>query len=156
MSWTDDRVDTLKKLWNDGESASAIARTLGEVTPQRRHRQGAPARACRPREPIAQTQRLATGRLSFRPARLPTKPVCRPARASTGTPRASASHESGLRSCPNSAPPPDPPVTVQTLTERTCRWPEGDPKRDGFHFCGRAKAGTPGPYCDHHAAIAFR
>ncbi len=59
MSWTDDRINTLKKLWNDGESASAIARTLGEVTPQRRHRQGAPARACRPREPIAQTQRLA-------------------------------------------------------------------------------------------------
>ncbi len=32
MSWTDERVDKLKKLWADGLSASQIARSLGEVT----------------------------------------------------------------------------------------------------------------------------
>src|SRR5579875_4115970 len=29
MSWTDDRVDVLKKLWLDGFSASQIAKQLG-------------------------------------------------------------------------------------------------------------------------------
>ena len=29
MSWTDERVETLKKLWQEGHSASQIAKTLG-------------------------------------------------------------------------------------------------------------------------------
>ncbi|MBU2135314.1 MAG: GcrA cell cycle regulator, partial [Alphaproteobacteria bacterium] len=32
MGWTDERVDTLKKLWQDGLSASQIAKQLGGVT----------------------------------------------------------------------------------------------------------------------------
>lgn len=32
MSWTEDRVDLLKKLWAQGHSASQIAKQLGGVT----------------------------------------------------------------------------------------------------------------------------
>ena len=32
MSWTDERVETLKKMWNEGQSASQIAKELGGVT----------------------------------------------------------------------------------------------------------------------------
>ena len=32
MSWTDERVELLKKLWTDGLSASQIAAQLGGVT----------------------------------------------------------------------------------------------------------------------------
>ena len=32
MSWTEDRVELLKKLWQDGLSASQIAGQLGGVT----------------------------------------------------------------------------------------------------------------------------
>ena len=32
MSWTPDRVDSLKKMWSDGQSASQIANDLGGVT----------------------------------------------------------------------------------------------------------------------------
>ena len=32
MSWTDERVETLKKLWGEGQSASQIAKELGGVT----------------------------------------------------------------------------------------------------------------------------
>ena len=32
MSWTDERVETLKRMWNDGQSASQIAKELGGVT----------------------------------------------------------------------------------------------------------------------------
>ena len=30
MAWTDDRIETLRKLWDDGLSASQIAKELGE------------------------------------------------------------------------------------------------------------------------------
>ena len=32
MSWTDERVETLKKMWGEGQSASQIAKVLGGVT----------------------------------------------------------------------------------------------------------------------------
>ena len=32
MGWTDERVELLKKLWQDGLSASQIAKQLGGVT----------------------------------------------------------------------------------------------------------------------------
>lgn len=32
FAWTDDRVETLKTLWAEGESAAAIAKALGGTT----------------------------------------------------------------------------------------------------------------------------
>ena len=32
MSWTDERVEILKKMWGEGQSASQIAKELGGVT----------------------------------------------------------------------------------------------------------------------------
>ena len=32
MSWTDERVELLKKMWSEGQSASQIAKGLGGVT----------------------------------------------------------------------------------------------------------------------------
>ncbi len=32
MSWTDERVETLKRMWTEGQSASQIAKELGGVT----------------------------------------------------------------------------------------------------------------------------
>ncbi|MCY1128252.1 GcrA cell cycle regulator, partial [Frigidibacter sp. RF13] len=32
MSWTDERVELLKKMWGEGQSASQIAKELGSVT----------------------------------------------------------------------------------------------------------------------------
>ena len=41
MSWTDDRVELLKKLWAEGLSASQIANQLGGVTRKCGNRQSA-------------------------------------------------------------------------------------------------------------------
>ena len=32
MSWSDERVEKLKKMWGEGQSASQIAKELGGVT----------------------------------------------------------------------------------------------------------------------------
>ena len=46
-------------------------------------------------------------------------------------------------------------LNLLQLTERTCKWPIGDPATDDFYFCGLpAMAGKP--YCEAHVAVAFQ
>lgn len=47
------------------------------------------------------------------------------------------------------------PKTIDTLEADDCRWPIGDPRRDGFHFCGEPKA-LGRPYCAHHSALSIQ
>jgi GcrA cell cycle regulator len=148
MSWTNERVERLKTLWTEGQSASAIAATLGEVTRNavigKVHRLGLAGRAGTSRR--GRTARHSPLRHSARP---------RPRRAHGAVPKPVSSP----RAKPlllELGPAPEIPVTVARLTAETCRWPEGDPKLAGFHFCGRPKAEAPGPYCGVHAAIAYR
>lgn len=43
---------------------------------------------------------------------------------------------------------------ILALRQNSCRYPIGDPQRDGFRFCcAEAAPGTS--YCPHHAAIAY-
>src|SRR5437870_9220446 len=77
MSWTDERVETLKKLWTDGLSASQIAAELGGITRNavigKVHRLGLSGRAKspsssapRPRKARAHSHMLRTPRPSMR------------------------------------------------------------------------------------------
>src|SRR6187402_824779 len=72
MSWTDERVETLKKLWQEGLSASQIAKQLGGVTRNavigKVHRLGLSGRAA-PSQP---------SRTTFKAPR-PPRPVSAPA-----------------------------------------------------------------------------
>ena len=46
-------------------------------------------------------------------------------------------------------------LSLFELTERTCKWPVGDPATDDFWFCGLAtQAGKP--YCEAHVGVAFQ
>jgi GcrA cell cycle regulator len=46
-------------------------------------------------------------------------------------------------------------LTLMELTERTCKWPIGDPATDDFWFCGLpTQQGKP--YCDAHVGVAFQ
>ena len=73
MSWTDERVELLKKLWSDGLSASQIAAELGGITRNavigKVHRLGLSGRAKsassaspRPRKARSSTHMLRIGR----------------------------------------------------------------------------------------------
>ncbi len=44
MSWTEERIERLKKMWHDGATASQIADEAQRSEPQRGDRQGAPPR----------------------------------------------------------------------------------------------------------------
>jgi GcrA cell cycle regulator len=46
-------------------------------------------------------------------------------------------------------------LTLMELTERTCKWPIGDPATEEFYFCGLpVSAGKP--YCEAHVGVAFQ
>lgn len=45
-------------------------------------------------------------------------------------------------------------ASLVDLGPSCCRWPIGDPRDPGFHFCG--KKALPGkPYCPEHASVAY-
>jgi len=144
MSWTDDRLQQLKTLWAEGHSASVIADRLGHTTRSavigKVHRLGLSGRwkTQRPRQPRRSTASAKPRRHANSVSRI------QPVAITAGT---IASELAKL------GPAPETPVTVKTLTANTCRWPEGDPRTPGFHFCGRT-ASSSGPYCGPHDCIA--
>jgi GcrA cell cycle regulator len=153
MTWSDDRITTLSQLWSAGFSASQIAQRLGGVTRNavigKVHRLGLAARATTSRHRRPSRRPASNQRIGSRATRRSARPVSRiQSRRAPAKPK--------VRALPELGPAPPIPITMQTLTMLTCRWPQGDPKSPDFHFCGRRKTRGDGPYCDHHQAIAFR
>ena len=154
MTWTEDRIESLKHDWQDGFSASQIAQRLGKVTRNavigKVHRLGLAGRATTSRH--LQSTRSRSPSLTARAAGRSR------GRGHTFRIRHSLAPIKSQRPSivPELGPAPPIPVTVQSLTALTCRWPEGDPKAPDFHFCGRTKQRADIAYCDHHDAIALR
>lgn len=193
MSWTDERVETLKRMWAEGQSASQIAKELGGVTRNavigKVHRLGlsnrvggkdedegeapapaAPAAAARPEPrpepaaPRAEAPRPAPERpaAAAAPSAAPTNVTPLPIRKAIVPagqplpPQPSANEISpealaSVREVEKRARK----LTLMELTERTCKWPIGDPATDDFWFCGLPS--LPGkPYCEAHVGVAFQ
>ncbi len=173
MSWTDERVEQLKKMWGEGQSASQIAKELGGVTRNavigKVHRLGLSNR---------------TGGAAAKPAKEKAekpapKAAAKAAPAEAAPAPAPARPVGGLRKAIIPAGQPLPPqpsaneispealasvrevekkskkISLMELTERTCKWPVGDPATDDFWFCGLpVQAGKP--YCEAHVGVAFQ
>lgn len=148
MGWTDERVELLKKLWQDGLSASQIAKQLGGVTRNavigKVHRLGLSGRAApsKPSKPVFKAPRPQ------RPAPQPVAAAPRraPEPAAIAQPAQVARY---VEEAPGSA-------TVLTLGAHMCKWPIGDPSLDSFTFCGRRTGGEVGPYCAEHSEVAYQ
>jgi GcrA cell cycle regulator len=145
MGWTDERVELLKKLWQDGLSASQIAKQLGGVTRNavigKVHRLGLSGRAApsKPARTVFKAPRPA------RPAAAPSAPR----RIAEASPMAAAqpSPVRYIDEAPGTA-------TVLTLGAHMCKWPIGDPAMENFTFCGRRS--SEGPYCVEHSHVAYQ
>ncbi len=163
MTWTDERVELLKKLWIDGLSASQIASELGGVTRNavigKVHRLSLSGRAKPAAAPTARARKpaVATSRTAS-PARDTAAPRPLVAGNNALKPVAETAPEPRRLSRPENAPvvvPISLHATILTLTEQTCKWPIGDPSTEGFHFCGQ-RSGSGIPYCEYHSRIAYQ
>lgn len=157
MGWTDERVETLKKLWQDGLSASQIAKQLGGVTRNavigKVHRLGlsgraTPSKPARPAFKAPRQQRPAAAAPSA-PRKIAEPVAVQPVEPAPPAPvAAQPSPARYVEEAPGTA-------TVLTLGAHMCKWPIGDPSSDTFSFCGR-RTGHDGPYCNEHARVAYQ
>ena len=201
MSWTEERVDTLKNMWAEGKSASQIAKELGGVTRNavigKVHRLGLSNRT----GTAASSSKLAETETSS-PAAAPATHSASAGTADVGAARSAPAQERAAASAapaeePASRPaeepqraaplrkaivpagqplPPQPSaneispealatvrevekkakrLSLMELTERTCKWPVGDPATEDFWFCGLPAQGGK-PYCEAHVGVAFQ
>ncbi len=150
MPWTEERVETLKKLWQDGLSASQIAAEHGGVTRNavigKVHRLGLSGRG-QPTTTIKR-QRRAQASAPRRPRQTVT----------IGNLALQTNFEAladvDLRPRRNVVVPIAKRLSIFALTERTCKWPIGDPGQEDFHFCGHDSLDGV-PYCEYHAGVAY-
>ncbi|MBE3637894.1 GcrA family cell cycle regulator [Mangrovicoccus algicola] len=191
MSWTEERVELLKKMWSEGQSASQIAKALGGVTRNavigKVHRLGlsnrtggagappkpepkpaeaplteapkmeAPKAAAPVAEPEIEMEApkpretVTSVKIPVPAARKPIVPAGQPLppqpSANEVSPEALATQREAEMKARR--------LTLMELTERTCKWPIGDPATDDFWFCGHpVQAGKP--YCEAHVGVAFQ
>ncbi|MDR7123711.1 GcrA family cell cycle regulator [Pseudotabrizicola sp. 4114] len=193
MSWTDERVETLKKMWAEGQSASQIAKELGGVTRNavigKVHRLGLSNRVGGGKDEAEDEAPVVTAKPEPVAPRAPEplpEPVAaaprpaapeRPAAAAPAAPSNVTPLPVRKAIIPAGQPlPPQPSaneispealasvrevekhakrLTLMELTERTCKWPIGDPATEDFWFCGLPS--LPGkPYCEAHVGVAFQ
>jgi GcrA cell cycle regulator len=156
MSWTEERVELLRKLWNEGLSASRVAAELGDGITRNAvigkiHRLGLAERA---KSPAAQRPRSAKQQRQQSPQDRQQGPVVL------------GNVALALAAEPVTAPvqrrdddvviPISERVTLMDLRESMCRWPMGDPSNSEFRFCGARSPAGSGPYCAHHARVAYQ
>lgn len=168
--WPDPHVDLLRKLWGEGLSASQISFGLFKAFPDAGYSRSAV---------IGKVHRLGLtgtglyGRHAASPLgdrrtyNVAPKPLKAPAVARAKEQRPEHHEEAQLRLSGRDRPQrPKPPrsftikgdadagtAPLLTLGPHMCKWPIGDPQKDGFSFCGRRRG--EGPYCAEHHKRAY-
>ena len=165
MSWTDERINLLKKMWKDGKSAAEIAKTLGKGVTRnavigKAHRMGLSGRPSPIKKPTAapakKEKEAAAPRKEAAAAPKESAAPRKPAQQQTKHPPLMHNRDvEEPRKPEKEILPLNGGTPLIDLTERMCKWPIGDPREADFTFCGRGiRVGTP--YCPDHAAMAYQ
>ena len=176
MAWTEDRVEKLKSMWTDGNSASQIAKELGGVTRNavigKVHRLGLSNRAgsikTKRDKPSLRTSKKSQTKNSSskiktvidthipeKNAIIPMrKPILTPGQPLPPQPSANEISPEALATV-KEVEKGAKKLSLLELTEKTCKWPIGDPATDEFWFCGLTTQ-TGKPYCEAHVGVAFQ
>jgi GcrA cell cycle regulator len=136
-SWSPERINLLRELWGEGQTAAAIADRLGDMS-----RSAVLGKVFRLRLDVTRKQ---------------------PSSAAAA-PGAGAAQIARRRRSPKRSQQPQPlsntarrHKTLLELTNTTCRWPHGRPGTEKFHFCGVPEANLERgiPYCALHMRRAY-
>jgi GcrA cell cycle regulator len=140
MSWTEEREQKLKDLWEKGYTASRIAEMLGGGTTRnavigKAHRLKLAARAvskqCKsPKEQDAASDLKKQERYVSRKSRFKSLLLDKNFEAEN-------------------------PKKLEELGNKNCRWPIGHPDEENFYFCGRNPVESFS-YCKLHVLYAFQ
>ena len=139
MSWNQQKVDDLKKLWNEGVATSRIGEQLGftkNAVIGKAFRLGLERRQ-NSRKKTAQSQSVSSVTM-YRESSASGHSQIAPKREVTRR-REKFSFKKSI---------------VGTGNFKSCQWPIGDPLEEGFHYCGAQNIPTK-PYCIEHYKKAY-
>ena len=156
MSWNDERVEQLRKMWMDGLSASQIAGELGNGITRNAvigkvHRLGLSGRV--------KAASSAPSRPRIQQPRVPRNPT--PRRPAGNGVHGNNAIAFNVRPAIAQKPIEDvivpmcEPITIMELRDGLCRWPLGDPTTPEFRYCG-GKSEIGVTYCPYHSRMAYQ
>ena len=139
MSWNQQKVDDLKKLWNEGVATSRIGEQLGftkNAVIGKAFRLGLERRQ-NSRKKTAHSQSISSVTMYRESSNSSHSQI---------TPKREVSRRREKFSFKKSI--------VGTGSFQSCQWPIGDPLEEGFHYCGGQNIPTK-PYCIEHYKKAY-
>ena len=138
MSWTEEKVEKLKELWGKGNTASQIAEIIGGISRNavigKAHRLNLSAKLVKRSKTSSSNNRTNFGTKNFE----------------------KRSRKNKFRSLlldKNFEPAKN--LSLEELTENTCKYMEGHPNEKSASFCGRKNV-DKFSYCPLHLIVVFQ
>ena len=138
MSWTEEKVEKLKELWGKGNTASQIAEIIGGISRNavigKAHRLNLSAKLVKRSKTSSSSNRTNFGTKNFE----------------------KRSRKNKFRSLlldKNFEPAKN--LSLEELTENTCKYMEGHPNEKSASFCGRKNV-EKFSYCPLHLIVVFQ
>ena len=133
MAWTYERIEKLKKLWEEGLTASRIATELGDVTRN---------------AVIGKAHRLGlSGRMA---SKGPISGISIIRKKKIHIPK-----DQKIIEIETQSNEPMNPTPFSGIRDGLCRWPIGEPENSNFKFCGRT-TNEDFVYCKEHHKKAYQ
>ena len=139
MRWTEEKVEKLKKLWGNGNTASQIAEIIGGIS-----RNAVIGKAHRLNLSAKIKTRAATSNKNFESSMEENNNRSKKVRKSKFK---SLLIEKDFE--------PENPKQLEELDENSCKWPIGHPDENNFYFCGRSSL-KDFSYCKLHLLYAYQ
>jgi GcrA cell cycle regulator len=138
MSWNEEKVSKLKKLWGKGNTASQIAEIIGGIS-----RNAVIGKAHR----LNLSSKIKTRNTSGKKLDNISE---------ENNPKQRQGRKSKFKSLliENDFEPEN-PKKLEELDESSCKWPIGHPEEQSFYFCGRSSL-KDFSYCKLHLLYAYQ